>query len=85
MGDSGTDAPADGPPGHLGSAANETGGPPACADPEAGIDTGIVDLTGLSLGDLDHLGQSALAIALRRVLEREGEPANLVVGFQSGI
>ena len=58
---------------------------PSADPPLGGLETGMIDLTGLSLHDLDDLGQSSLGLALRRVLDPDGEPTDSVVGFQSGI
>lgn len=49
------------------------------------LGTTLIDLSGLSLGDLDAVGQTALGTALRRVVARGNEPTDPVVGFQSSI
>ena len=50
-----------------------------------GFTSDLPDLTGLSLADLDDLGDSVLAESLRRVLERERHGREPVAGFQSAI
>ena len=49
------------------------------------IETELPDLTALSLGDLEKIGPSSLGHALRRVLSRDDDPADPVVGFQASI
>lgn len=44
---------------------------------------GLIDLTGLSLRDLDESGQSCLGDALRRVLRSREDDAEPVAGFSS--
>jgi FXSXX-COOH protein len=53
--------------------------------PPDDLRTALIDLSGLSLGDLDAVGQTALGTALRRIVAREGEPTHPVLGFQSSI
>ena len=77
MSDGGTDARV-GAPGQLRPA--DAGG-----GREPGVEAGLIDLTGISPDSLDQLGRSALGVALRRVLDQAGEPADLHTGFQSGI
>jgi FXSXX-COOH protein len=50
------------------------------ADP----DGGLIDLTGLDLGDLDAADQSCLAEALRRLCDAQSQSAEVVAGFQEG-
>lgn len=78
--------------------AHSTGPPPTAAvrvtnstvtadlsGPPDDLRTALIDLSGLSLGDLDAVGQTALGTALRRIVAREGEPTHPVLGFQSSI
>jgi FXSXX-COOH protein len=58
---------------------------PDAAGPHDDIHTALIDASGLSLADLDGVGQSALAAALRRTLDPDGQSLDPVVGFQSGI
>lgn len=46
-----------------------------------GLRTGLIDVTGLSLGDLGALPDSALALALREVLSGDAAPTS--AGFSS--
>jgi FXSXX-COOH protein len=48
-------------------------------------DTGIIDVTELSLRDLAHLDQSSLGLALRRVLDPDQGSTDPVIGFQSSL
>ena len=50
-----------------------------------GIQTGILDLTGLSLSDLEEVRSSSLRRALRRIVAEDEDPADPVVGFQASI
>lgn len=51
-----------------------------------GIETGILDVTGLSLSDLEEVRSSSLRRALRRIVAEDDEdPADPVVGFQASI
>lgn len=58
-----------------------TGVPNSTGDLEADL----IDLAGLSLADLEDLGQSSLGVTLRRVLDQDRQPADPVVAFQSSI
>jgi FXSXX-COOH protein len=49
------------------------------------IETGTLDLTDLSLDDLERVGPSSFGHALRRVLSRDDDPADPVVGFAASI
>jgi FXSXX-COOH protein len=53
--------------------------------PPADLETDMIDLTDLSLTDLEDLSQSSLGLALRRVLDQDGGSGGEVVGFQSSI
>ncbi|MEU8247249.1 FxSxx-COOH cyclophane-containing RiPP peptide [Nonomuraea sp. NPDC048916] len=44
---------------------------------------GLIDVSGLSLSDLDALDQPSLALALRRLVEDAG--SGPVAGFQSAL
>jgi FXSXX-COOH protein len=54
-------------------------------DVKAGIETDILDLTGLSLNDLEEVRPSSLRRALRRIVAQDEDPADPVVGFQASI
>jgi FXSXX-COOH protein len=62
-----------------------TAGTPDQPGPRDDLRTALIDLSGLSLADLDAVGQTALAAALRRIVARGGQSADPVVGFQSSI
>jgi FXSXX-COOH protein len=62
--------------------ADSSGAPDEASDE---LRTTLIDLSDLSLGDLDEVGQTALGMALRRIVARGSEPASPVVGFQSSI
>lgn len=48
------------------------------ADP----DEGLIDLTGLDLGDLDATDRSCLTEALRRLVDAQPQGTEAVAGFQ---
>jgi len=48
---------------------------------DAGLTTDLIDVTGLSLGDLGALPDSAVALALREVLSGDAAPTS--AGFSS--
>ena len=50
-----------------------------------GIQTDILDVTGLSLSDLEEVRPSSLRRALRRIVAQDEDPAHPVVGFQASI
>jgi FXSXX-COOH protein len=52
---------------------------------KVGIETDMLDVTGMSLSDLGELGASSLAYALRRVVAQDEAPTDPVVGFQASI
>lgn len=52
-------------------------------DAPDGSGTALIDVTGLSLHDLETISESSLAAALRHVLDEE--QATPVAGFQSRI
>ena len=54
-------------------------------DVNPGIETDMLDVTGLSFSDLEALGSSSLAHALKRVLARDEDSTDPVVGFQASI
>ncbi len=54
-------------------------------EPPPDIATELVDLTGLTLGDLNGIKRSSLGMALQRALERDRDPSDPVVAFKSGI
>jgi FXSXX-COOH protein len=49
------------------------------------IDTGLIDLTGVDLAEIDILGDSALARSLRRLISRTEHPGEAVAGFNDSI
>jgi FXSXX-COOH protein len=52
---------------------------------KAGIETGMLDVTDLSLNDLEEVRSSSLRRALRRILAEDGDSADPVIGFQASI
>jgi hypothetical protein len=50
---------------------------------EAAEGHGLVDLSGLSLRDLDKFGESSLAVELRRAFAADSEP-DVIAGFDNG-
>ncbi|MFF0310930.1 FxSxx-COOH cyclophane-containing RiPP peptide [Streptosporangium sp. NPDC004379] len=54
-------------------------------DEDATRDSGLIDVSGLSLRDLDRLDETALAHALRRLMEIEERDADPVAGHQSSV
>ena len=68
--------------------ATDAVGAAAGAEPSApgeDVPVGLVDLTGLTLGDLERLGRSSLDLALRRALAPHEDTSDPILGFQSGI
>lgn len=54
-------------------------------DVKPGIRTDILDLTDLTLSDLEEVRPASLRHALRRVVAQDEDPADPVVGFQASI
>ncbi len=46
---------------------------------------GLIDLSGLSLRDLDKFGESSLAFELRRVLDPDADVADVIAGFENTV
>ncbi|MEU9835113.1 FxSxx-COOH cyclophane-containing RiPP peptide [Streptosporangium sp. NPDC048047] len=55
------------------------------SDEDVTRDSGLIDVSGLSLRDLDRLDETALAHALRRLMEVEERDADPVAGHQSSV
>ncbi len=55
------------------------------SDVKSGIETDMLDVTELSLSDLEEVRPSSLGRALRRVVAQDKDPADPVVGFQASI
>jgi FXSXX-COOH protein len=55
------------------------------SDDETDLETGLVDLGGLALGDLKELDDSAIAHALRRVLADADGPEDPIAAFEAFI
>ena len=54
-------------------------------DGEEHVESDLLDVTGLDLDQVAALPPSALAIALRRVLDDEAEPADYYAAFQNSM
>ena len=52
---------------------------------KAGIETDILDLSGLSLSDLEEVRPSTLGRVLRRIVAQDDDPTDPVIGFEASI
>jgi FXSXX-COOH protein len=59
--------------------------PASAAEPESGVESVMVDVTGLPLRDLAVAGDGALARCLRRLAADLDRPGEAVAGFNSAL
>jgi FXSXX-COOH protein len=53
-------------------------------DPD-GAEGVLIDLSGLSLRDLDGWGESSLLVELRRVLQQDSDDPDAIAGFTNSV
>lgn len=68
---------------HLGGPAPREGGSVSSAQDDT--EAGLIDLSGMSLRDLDKLDGSSLAHELRQLLESDSGDAETISGFNDSI